>query len=159
MLQWSLVVLLATIVVVVTMVAAGWPGLLRSVASLGLGTVACLVALPVHELVHAAAFKLLGGRGCRISFGYEAGCLYTRTDDLVLTRGRFVAVLVAPSVVLTLALVGLGVATAWPVAGVLAAGLHLTGCTGDLAMAWEIVTTPGVTHVQDTDSGCRLLAR
>lgn len=158
MLGWSGALFLATVVLVVTLLAVGRPGLLRALASLGFGIVGCLVVLPVHELLHAAAFKVLGGRGCRISFGYENGCLYTRTDDLVLSRGRFVAVLLAPSVALTAVLVGLGVATGWPVAGVLAAGLHLTGCTGDLAMAWEIVTTSGVTHVQDTETGCRLLA-
>ncbi len=40
--------------------------------------VATVVALPIHELVHAAAFLLLGRGKVRIRFGYETGMLYTR---------------------------------------------------------------------------------
>lgn len=157
MLRWSLVVLLGTAVLVVPLLILARPDFGGLVVALGEALVACLVALPVHELIHAAAFRLLGGRVVRISFGCEAGCLYTRTNDAVLSRRRFVAVLLAPSVVLTAVLVALGVSIGSPVAGVLAAGLHLTGCTGDLLMAWIICRTPGVSHVQDTATGCRLL--
>lgn len=157
MLRWSLLIFLATLVLAALLLVAERPALLALLVSLGLAVVASLAALPVHELLHAAAFKLLGGSGCKVSFGYEAGCLYTRTNDAVLSRGRFAAVLLAPSVVLTALLVGLGVVAESLAAGVLAAGLHLTGCTGDLLMVWEIHATADATHVQDTATGCRLL--
>ena len=49
-----------------------------------------LVSLPVHELVHAAAFKLLC-RDCKVSFGFQNAFLYTKTDGAVLRRGRMLA--------------------------------------------------------------------
>ena len=56
------------------------------------------VALPVHELVHGAALKLLGGRDLRLRFGYmPPGMLYTCADGAVLPRRSFVAVLLAPA--------------------------------------------------------------
>lgn len=156
MLRWSLVVCLVTAVLVVAAALLSVSGL-SPVGLLG-AAAASLVVLPVHELLHAAAFKLLGGRGVRVSFGYEAGCLYTRTNDAVLTRRRFMVVLLTPSVVLTLVLLPVGAGMGSPAGGVLAAGLHLTGCTGDLLMAWVIHQSPEATHVQDTACGCRLLA-
>ena len=65
--------------------------------------VASIVALPVHELVHGAAFALLCP-GCKVSFGAKDAFLYTRTDGALTTRGRMVAVLAAPAVVVTAAL-------------------------------------------------------
>ena len=53
-----------------------------------LALVASYVAtLPVHELVHAAAFKLLSP-GCRVTFGAEGGFLYACANGAVLPRGR-----------------------------------------------------------------------
>lgn len=157
MLRWSLVVFVVTAVLTVGLLVLVQPTPLGLLASIGGGVAASLVVLPVHELLHAAAFKALGGRGLRVSFGYESGCLYTRTNDAVLPKGRFIVVLLTPSAVLTAALVGLGILLASPAAGVLAAGLHLTGCTGDLLMAWTIHQTPACVRVQDTATGCRLL--
>lgn len=159
MLRWSLAVFAATVVLTVAALFLMPPAsLLAGLVQVGIGVVASIVVLPVHELVHAAMFRLLGGRACKVSFGYEAGCLYTRTNDAVLPRVRFLAVLLAPSVVLTVVLVVLGCVAGSASAGILAAGLHLSGCTGDLLMARVILVTPEATHVQDTASGCRLLA-
>ena len=100
---------------------------------------ATVAALPVHELVHAAAFLLLGrGRVC-IRFGYETGMLYTRAEGNPLTRGRFVAVLLAPSVLVTGALVLVGVLVAGP------------------ALAWALAWTRGVPETWPWL--CALLAR
>jgi hypothetical protein len=106
--------------------------------------VATVVALPIHELVHAAAFLL--------------GMLYTRAEGEPLARGLFVAVLLAPSVLVTAALAVLGNAVAGPALGWALAWTHLSGCAGDLAMIAGIARTPGCTHVRDTDTGVELLA-
>lgn len=158
MLRWSGVVFAVTVVAAVLVLVVARPSPVGVVAQIAGGIVASLVVLPVHELIHGAAFKLLGGPEVRVSFGHAAGCLYTRTNDAVLSRWRFVAVLLAPSVLLTVALLTAGTALGAPAAGVLAAGLHLTGCTGDLLMAWVIVRERGARYVQDTEDGCRLLA-
>ncbi len=44
---------------------------------------ASLVALPAHELVHAAAFKLLVP-GARVTFGFKDAFLYTSANGAVL---------------------------------------------------------------------------
>ena len=119
---------------------------------------ASVVALPVHELVHAAFFKLLGGREARITFGMKTGMLYTSAEGLVLPKGRFSVVLLAPTVLVTAALVAGFLAAGRPLAAWFAAVIHLAGCTGDTATFSEVLRTPECTHVEDTDYGVALLA-
>ena len=115
------------------------------------------VALPVHELVHAAAFKLLS-RGCKVSFGFQNAFLYTKTDGAVLRRARMVCVLLAPSLLVTAVLAALAFAAGLPVLAVLLAGLHLSGCAGDILMAAAGLRDPACTHVRDTETGITLLS-
>lgn len=116
-----------------------------------------LVSLPVHELVHAAAFKLLC-RDCKISFGFQSAFLYTKTDGAVLRRGRMLAVLLAPSVLVTAALAALALSARLPVLAVLLAGIHLSGCAGDILMAMACLREGACTHVRDTETGITLLS-
>lgn len=156
--RWSFIVFGATAATAVSVYAAEQlPGgmLLRSLLMVVIVSVA---VLPVHELLHAAAFKVLGPRNCKITFGFTNMFLYTRTNDVVLPAPRFVAVLLTPSVVLTIALLLWGCIAGDLGFGILAAGLHLSGCTGDLLMAALIQATPEATHVQDTETGCKLLS-
>lgn len=156
--RWSVAIFVVTVATSVGVYAAErlqWGGLWRSLLVAAIVSVA---VLPVHELLHAAAFKLLGGLGIKVSFGAKDAFLYTRTNDAVLSASRFVAVLLTPSVVLTAVLLLWGCIGGDPACGVLTAGLHLSGCTGDLLMAALIRSTPEATHVQDTETGCRLLA-
>lgn len=115
-----------------------------------------MAALPVHELVHAAGFKVLSGGKARLAFGFSSWMLYTAAPGCVLPRGRFCVVLLAPAVVITLAL-GLG---AWmmgyPLLGWSLAVVHLAGCTGDMAYVRIIASEPQVTMVQDTQRGISL---
>ena len=116
-----------------------------------------LVSLPVHELVHAAAFKLLC-HGCKISFGFQSAFLYIKTDGAVLRRGRMLAVLLAPSVLVTAALAALAHSARLPVLAVLLAGIHLSGCAGDILMAMACLREGSCTHVRDTETGITLLS-
>lgn len=116
-----------------------------------------IVPVPIHELVHGAAFKLLCP-GCHVSFGKEDAFLYTSTDGAVLTRKRMVCVLLAPAVLVTAALVAIALAADCPVLAVVLATMHLSGCVGDILMAYEILAEPACTHVRDTDNGIELLA-
>ena len=119
--------------------------------------VASVAALPVHELVHGAAFKLLCP-GCRVSFGFESMFLYTNAHGAVLTRGRMTCVLLAPAVVVTVGLAAGSLAAGEAVLAVALATLHLAGCVGDALMVREILCEPECTHVRDTDRGVELLA-
>lgn len=116
----------------------------------------CLAPLPVHELVHGAAFKLLCP-GCRVSFGFQDSFLYTKTDGAVATRGRMVVVLLAPAALVTAAVAAVALIAGRPVLAVLLAGLHLAGCAGDLVMAASALAEPRCTYVRDTDVGIELL--
>ena len=116
-----------------------------------------LAALPVHELVHAAAFKLLCP-GCRISFGLQDAFLYTKTNGATLPRTRMVAVLLAPAVLVSGVLLAAALAAGRPVLAVLLAGFHLAGCTGDILMAVAALRERACTHVRDTETGIALLS-
>lgn len=116
------------------------------------------VALPVHELVHGAAFKLLGGRDLRLRFGYMSpGMLYTCADGAVLPRRSFVAVLLAPAVLLSAGFLAGGALLGVPLAGATCLWIHLSGCTGDLVMARRVVAAEAP-YVRDTARGYDLVA-
>ena len=158
-------------VVRVSLVAAGATALAAAVAGVATGArevssvlwwaalaLGCFVPLPVHELVHGAAFKLLCP-GCRVSFGFQDAFLYTKTDGAVASRGRMVAVLLAPAVLVTAGVAAAALAMGCPLLAVLLAGFHLSGCAGDALMAWAALSEPRCTHVRDTDVGIDLLSR
>lgn len=116
-----------------------------------------IVALPVHELVHALFMRVLGGPGTRVSFGYQAGMLYAGCPGLVLSKPRFVVVLLAPAVLVTAALLGLGLVLGYPFMTLWAAVLHLSGCSGDILAAAAILRERSCTHCRDTERGVELL--
>ena len=116
-----------------------------------------VVALPVHELVHALFMRVLGGPGTRVSFGYQAGMLYAGCPGLVLSKARFVAVLLAPTVLVTAALLELGLVLGYPFMTLWAAVLHLSGCSGDILAAGAILRERACTHCRDTERGIELL--
>lgn len=116
-----------------------------------------VVALPVHELVHALLMRVLGGPGTRVNFGYQAGMLYAGCPGLVLSKPRFVAVLLAPAVLVTAALLGLGLVLGYPFMTIWAAVLHLSGCSGDILAAGSILRERACTHCRDTERGVELL--
>lgn len=129
--------------------------------ALGIGWVAALVAaslaaLPAHELVHAAAFKLLVP-GAHVTFGFKDAFLYTSANGAVARKGAEVAVLLSPSVLVTLALAAAAVACGAPALAFALAGTHLSGCAGDVLMVAEIFREPACTHVQDAEFGIVLL--
>ena len=72
---WSVALLVpgvahvAALVIVGGLAPAGWGWWVALV-------VGYLVCLPVHELIHAAFFKLLGRRGLRVRFGCSSWMLY-----------------------------------------------------------------------------------
>jgi len=117
-----------------------------------------MASFVVHELVHAAFFRLLGGRDCRISFGHQMGMLYTNAHGITLTCARMCCVLLAPTVLVDVALVAGGLMLGWPYLGLVCCAVHLSGCSGDILMAYEIVSHPEATHARDTDHGIELLA-
>lgn len=149
--------LLAVGLAVAVLVLVGKKG-----AELGLFWLAALIAgslaaLPVHELVHAATFKLLVP-GVRVGFGFKDAFLYTTINGAVVPRSAELAALLAPAVVVTPALVAAALAYSCPALAVLLGATHLSGCVGDLLMAHAILREPACTHVRDTEFGIMLLS-
>lgn len=154
MVTWSAVILAAGLVLaVLTLVvdARASFGVFGFLWLVGLSA----VALPVHELIHAAAYKLLVP-GARVSFGHKDGFLYTDAHGAMARKSAQIVILLAPAVVLTCAFLGLGGAFGQPVLAILLASVHLSGCVGDILMVVRIARQPNVTHVRDTEFGIEL---
>ena len=156
MVAWSLACLVVGAAACALMFAAGaaeafglWWAILLVAGS--------LAALPVHELVHAAAFKLLVP-GARVTFGVKDAFLYTSANGAVARRAAEVCVLLAPSVLVTAALSALALAAGCPALALVLAATHLSGCAGDLLMVAEIAREPACTHVADAEFGVVLLS-
>ena len=159
--SWAIMGAGAAIAIVLWLVSLAFGGhVLEPVGPgwvLGL-VVASVVSLPVHELVHAAAFVILGSSDVHVSFGIKDFMLYTSANGAVLPRGRFMAVLLAPSVVVTALFVLAGCVWHAPLFALLGAAFHLAGCTGDLDMARIIGITPAAAFVRDSPAGIDLLS-
>lgn len=133
-------------------------GVAGGLAWVGLVVGVSLAALPAHEMIHGMAFLLLGPRGTRVRFGHERGMLYATAPGAVLARWRFVVVLLAPSVALTLGFAAWGLWGGMPLSAWVCLWVHLSGCVGDLLMVREIRREPTCSHVRDTPRGIVLLA-
>lgn len=162
----SLALLAAGAALVALLVAAGvLPSACEAALLLGRGVLpwaAALVALtlvsmPVHELVHGALFRLLGGPGTRVRYGHAAGMLYAGCPGLVLSRARFCMVLLGPAALLSALLLVLPCVLGYPLLGAIACVFHLSSCAGDVLAAALALREPSCTHVQDTEEGVRLL--
>ena len=104
--------------------AGGWTGVVGWIVGLAAVSAA---AFAVHELLHAAFFKLLAPAGAHVTFGAnrETAMIYACAEGVVYSRRRYIAICLAPTVILTAAFT-LGFAfSGYPLLCYLAAGLHL----------------------------------
>ena len=69
-----------------------------------------------------------------------------------------VAVLLAPAALVSAAVAAAATLAGCPVLAVLLAGLHLSGCSGDVLMVAEALREPLCTHARDTETGISLLS-
>lgn len=159
--RWSFIMLIPLIVgaVVLIVLGQGPQGWLGWLSGFALVMVLYVASLPIHELVHAAFFKLLGPAGTKVRFGFTTGMLYAGCPGITLAPWRFVVVLLAPAVVLSLVFVGLGFFFESALLVWCPFWLHLAGCSGDFYCVGLIATHRETDAVQDTDTGISLLAR
>ena len=113
-------------------------GFVRGFPSVCLGMVlAFMVLLPLHEATHALAYKLVGAGGVSVHYDLRRLSAHCIADRAVVGRASFAFVALAPTIVLTGALV---VATLFMPPGIprlLVAGamlLHLGAASGDVAL-------------------------
>ena len=128
--------------------------------AVGLAAVSA-ASFAVHELVHAVFFKLIAPAGARVTFGanLETCMIYACAEGVVYSRRRYMAVCLAPTVVVTAAF-ALGFAcSGYPLLCYLAAGLHLSGCVGDWYYVRTILCDRRIVACEDTSFGVRFFAR
>lgn len=118
-----------------------------------------VVVLPLHELVHGL---VIAGLGQRVRYGAKLskGVLFATAENALFRRNEYLAVALAPFVVITLGVMGLMlIAPQWlayylAIAAVLNAG----GAIGDLYAVAVVRRYPPATLVRDEADGFRLYA-
>ena len=124
-------------------VARSGAPVLEGASRVCVGAVAAYVVLvPVHEAVHALAYRLAGARGVAVSYRWRTLTAFCAADRFVTGGAAFAGVCAAPFVVLNPALVALvaAVPPAWAPVAAGALVLHVGACSGDagmLALLWS----------------------
>ena len=114
--------------------------------------IAYSVMLPLHEAIHGVTILLLGGRprfGLKLPFA-----AYCTAPNQVFTRAGYIAVALAPLVVLTV--IGVVITALWPAwATWLWFGFagNISGAVGDLMTASETRRLPHGALIEDNEAG------
>lgn len=106
-----------------------------SQAFAGLG-VAFFFLVPIHEAIHAVAYRAFGASSTRLHYRWRTLSAYCTADRFAIRGERFLVVCFAPFVVLSAVLAA--AAISFPVAAPLLGGalvLHTGACSGDFGMA------------------------
>lgn len=127
---------LATFAAIVFVAVAQHRSFLRCLGDFGLALVALFVViLPLHEALHAIAYRLIGARDIRWDYSLRLMAVWVIAHRFVVGTGPFLFVALAPFVVLN-ALLIIG-AIAFPAVAVFLLFVllvHLHGCAGDWAL-------------------------
>lgn len=115
------------------------------------------VALVAHELVHGFFFKQFAPPGARVSYGvnWSKGMAYACAEGTVYTRRHYRAIILAPTVIVSGALLAIGIGLKWPLWSIAAVTVHLSGCTGDWAYLAALRANPDILWCEDTSWGVR----
>jgi len=128
---------IATLAAIVVVAIAQARPPLRCVADFFLAVLALLVVvLPLHELIHAVAYRITGARDIRWGYSWRMAAVWVVAHRFVAGRGAFLFVALAPFVAINALLIAGTLAfpsLAVPLLFVLL--LHLHGCAGD----WSLV--------------------
>lgn len=138
--------------------AGGW----MAVVGWMVGVIAVSAAsFALHELVHAVFFKLFAPAGARVTFGAnrETAMIYACAEGVVYSRRRYMAICLAPTVVVTAAFALGFTFLDYPLLCYLAAGLHLSGCVGDWYYVRAILRDRRIVACEDTSFGVRFFAK
>jgi Putative zincin peptidase len=113
-----------------------------------------ILILPLHEVIHAAAFTLWGGKpyfGARLPYA-----LYCGAKDQLFHRDQYLVVGLAPLVVITLAgIIFTLVSPALASYTIFATAGNISGSAGDLWAVRRLLRQPHSILVEDTEAGYR----
>lgn len=128
---------LATLAAIIVAARLTHRSLVASLGDFALAFVALFVIiLPLHELLHAAAYRLVGARDVRWDYSLRMAAVWVIAHRFVATTRPFVVVALAPFVVLNAALIA--GAMVFPRLAVFLLSLmlwHLHGAIGD----WSLI--------------------
>ena len=127
---------LVTFAAIVVIAVEQGRSFLRCLGDFGLALVALFaVILPLHELLHAAGYRLVGARDIRWDWSARMVAVWVIAHRFVAETGAFLIVALAPFVVLNAALIALAIL--FPQHAVLLLFVllwHLHGAIGDWAL-------------------------
>lgn len=126
----------ATFIAVIVAANATGRSLRWCFADFGLAFVALfLIVLPVHELLHALAYRLVGAQDIRWDYSLRMMAVWVVAHRFVATTGPFVVVALAPFVIINAALIAAAIMVPKSSVFLLFVLLwHLHGSIGDWAL-------------------------
>jgi hypothetical protein len=123
---------------------------------LALAILAAFVGVTVaHEGIHG----LVGlAAGHRPRFGFRPTFVFTTFRERI-PRGQFLAVILAPLILLDAAAFAMLAGGIWPLFSYFAAVMTTIGSIADVWMAWIVLRAPRGSMVQDTKTGFEVWSR
>ncbi len=114
-----------------------------------------ILILPIHELIHGAAFALWGGKpyfGTKLPYA-----LYCGAKQQLFRCNQYLVVGLAPLVLITLAgIIFTIVSPALASYTIFATVGNVAGAAGDVLVAWRLLQLPDSVLVEDTEAGYRV---
>jgi len=121
---------------------------------IGINIVGYILILPIHELIHAAAFVFWGGKpyfGARLPYA-----LYCGAKNQLFRRNQYIVVGLAPLFVITLAGIIFILISPVPASYTLFALIgNFSGAAGDIWVVRRLFRRPRTILVEDTEVGYR----
>jgi putative zincin peptidase len=113
-----------------------------------------LLILPLHELLHGAAFAFWGGKpyyGAKLPFA-----LYCSAKNQLFRRNQYIVMGLVPLVVITLAgIIFTVLSPALASYSIFATAGNFSGAAGDVWTVMRLLRQPGHALVEDTETGFR----
>jgi hypothetical protein len=103
-----------------------------------------VLLIPIHELVHALMYKIMGAPALKFGWKPDKFLFYVSADKYVIGKTGFLLVAYSPFILISLVLILLIHLTDYPISWSFAACLfaHTTMCIGDFALAGFFMQHP-----------------
>lgn len=121
--------------------------------AIGLMIIAYIIIIVIHELIHGLFMKLFKPTA-NVKFGFKKFVAYATAPGTRYSRFQFLVILLSPFVLITVSLFLLTVfKVIHPLAFVIIAALHASGCVGDFYMSVLVLKARRGVLVEDTAVG------
>ena len=121
---------------------------------IGINIIGYILILPIHELIHAAAFVFWGGKpyfGAKLPYA-----LYCGAKDQLFHRNQYFVIGLAPLIVITLAgIIFILISPLLASYTLFALIGNFSGAAGDIWVVRKLLRRPRSILVEDTEAGCR----